>query len=608
MFDEVFDKNFKDKDDAPKFSFKLFIYLYEAYIGTQKKLQSSTIESWNSKIRPRIISFFHLQKDKEHNLIEENEDDNLMENIDNIDNKISNAAKSVENLKEILNNETEAKPSDKEKNDNFLLMTSLTNCSTINSSLISANFYDEEEIVNENIIYYTRDGRKAIQYLSTDLFLKKIIFSKFSVKEPKLTKGFIVQHSAFYKSEIIVQKVICAFYYYSQKASAEELKQIINLLNKIILEVYSSNNSITPIKEIYQNVVDFYVDISRNPEYQTIGTREIRNLLAEKEPSSYDIEFTKNILQKRKKSKVVSLKFSNSMVTHHKELKFRNYFSVLDWTTEDISRELAYLSKIQLTVVKPKEIIGARYLKKDKKITSPAVVKIIQRFDNLTFFVIEDILSYDYSKKRGKIIEKWIDIANACLSMKNFNDSLSIKSALEHYIVKGLKKTWKRVSSSYKGKLEAMNDIFNCEGNYKALREEIEKCKELKCPYIPYLGLLLKDVAFYEENMKYLKDNYLVNFQKIEAIQDLLDNFNCVNETAYNFKPVQKLDFFQCLTTKTEEELEALANQIEPKFQLYQHKKEEKRLTKVDHVFFSDRLGFGVIPLKRNSCLPLMKK
>ena len=33
--------------------------------------------------------------------------------------------------------------------------------------------------------------------------------------------------------------------------------------------------------------------------------------------------------------------------------------------------------------------------------------------------------------------------------------------------------------------------------------------------YIPYLGMLLKDLAFFEENSKYIINDILINFEKL---------------------------------------------------------------------------------------------
>lgn len=69
------------------------------------------------------------------------------------------------------------------------------------------------------------------------------------------------------------------------------------------------------------------------------------------------------------------------------------------------------ISKSLLNKIHPRELYKAIFLKKDKEKTSPNVVKCITKFNRLTSFIIEDILSYDYPKERARIYEKWVLIA-----------------------------------------------------------------------------------------------------------------------------------------------------------------------------------------------------
>jgi hypothetical protein len=41
------------------------------------------------------------------------------------------------------------------------------------------------------------------------------------------------------------------------------------------------------------------------------------------------------------------------------------------------------------------ELLNSNFSKKDKKTRAPNVTKVIQRFDKLILFIIEDIFSYD---------------------------------------------------------------------------------------------------------------------------------------------------------------------------------------------------------------------
>ncbi len=108
--------------------------------------------------------------------------------------------------------------------------------------------------------------------------------------------------------------------------------------------------------------------------------------------------------------------------------------------------------------------------------------------------------------------------------------------------------------------------------------------------YVPYLGMILKDLAFYEENSKYIVNDSLINFEKLENVQIAVSEF-------FNFKNIidkenpsipEELNFFDKLEDLKEADLEKLANNLEPEFKLYTNKKKEKRPTNIDKKFFAD--------------------
>ena len=265
------------------------------------------------------------------------------------------------------------------------------------------------------------------------------------------------------------------------------------------------------------------------------------------------------------------------------------FFDVLDWDKKEIGEKLISISKQLINKVNRREIYKAVFLKKNKDKTSPNIKENIEKFNRLTFFIIQDILSYDFAKERGKIMEKWIKIAEYCKERKDYNDCVAINSALNNYIITGLKKTNNELSKEKKDLLKQISKFCRYQGNYKKLREDMKKLSSTDF-YVPYLGMILKDLAFYEENSKYIVNDSLINFEKLENVQIAVSEF-------FNFKNIidkenpsipEELNFFDKLEDLKEADLEKLANNLEPEFKLYTNKKKEKRPTNIDKKFFAD--------------------
>ena len=95
----------------------------------------------------------------------------------------------------------------------------------------------------------------------------------------------------------------------------------------------------------------------------------------------------------------------------------------------------------------------------------------------------------------------------------------------------------------------------------------------------------MKDINFFEESSKYINENGCINFEKIEKIAQLFEiNFKFKKVEPRKKKVINELEFFDDLEDLKEEELEKIANNIEPEFKM--EKEVEKRLTNIDRKYF----------------------
>ena len=79
-----------------------------------------------------------------------------------------------------------------------------------------------------------------------------------------------------------------------------------------------------------------------------------------------------------------------------------------------------------------------------------------------------------------------------------------------------MQKTWKKVRPEYIDILKKLKMFCTCEECYKNIRKAIENCVVNKMPFIPYLGILLKDISFYEEKYRYIeKDKFKLGSLKV---------------------------------------------------------------------------------------------
>jgi len=267
----------------------------------------------------------------------------------------------------------------------------------------------------------------------------------------------------------------------------------------------------------------------------------------------------------------------------------QGYFCVTDWKTEEIGQQLMTVSKSLLRKIQPRELYRAKFLKKDKEKTSPNVVECINKFNRLTSFIMEDILSYNTAKDRAKIYEKWVLIADYCKTNKDYNDLIAIFSAFNHYIITGLKLTLKEVKTKTNSILNKIKHFCTVEGNYKNIRVDMDNCDKTGEIFIPYLGMLLRDINFFEEKSKYLNEKGYINFNKIEKINEMFKlYFKFKNKEDNKNNNIPELDFFNDLEDITEEYLEITADNLKSGFKSETSK--TKRLTNIDEKYFKKNI------------------
>lgn len=101
----------------------------------------------------------------------------------------------------------------------------------------------------------------------------------------------------------------------------------------------------------------------------------------------------------------------------------------------------------------------------------------IDQFNRVSFIVQATILENEdlKSSERAKIIKKWIEIAIACRSYKNFSSLNAIVQGLNTQCVCRLQKTWNEVPSEYKAQFDELTEMFSEDQNQKIFRQILAK-------------------------------------------------------------------------------------------------------------------------------------
>ena len=497
-----------------------------------------------------------------------------------------------------------------EKNNN-LLIRSVTLMKKISDNYNNLNkeknkdasFIDEKEIIGKNIEYlkgknenleinqYEKTNKNNISNISINLFIKKIAMDNLRTKYNLLYISFLQQYNIFLSIEIFIEKVINAFNYY-KKINSIEYPELINLLNTIILDKYKTieknENLMATIKSLYKEIKDseFLKDYLKE---DTLNVYFI--LFSENE--EFDLDLAKYSIYNRRKNNLVFLGRSNKSIKLKTKKSLidnifykKSYFYIFDYSEEEIAIKLTIISYKLMSNITINELLNSNFSKKDKKTRSPTVTKIIQRFDNLTLFIIEDIFSYDDPKKRAEVITKWIKIAEQCKNFYNFNETLVINTCFSNYLFKRAALTWKKVPNSTIKSLNSLRQFCSNNQGYINIRREMQNRRGRF--HVPYLGILLKEIVNLEEKYKYILNNGNINCCKIQKLYIIINQFFSFKNNPFIKQNDNNLDVLENLTPKDEDQLELLISKVEPKL-IITAGEDLKRKTKTDVNYYMNQ-------------------
>jgi hypothetical protein len=412
--------------------------------------------------------------------------------------------------------------------------------------------FEEDNIENKSIKY--KPNSKEIQFISIDLFLKKVALNDLNSFSDNysIIDAFINQYYAFMTIEDLIDKLFGLFFYLIKKNLT--LVNFTNFLNnftmlKYVEIIYPNNYARKTLINLYEHLK--FID-SKNKILSKYDIEQIYEIF--EQDTTYDIEYLINRLVIKKKKPCVKLKISKLP-----ELK-SNIFDVNEWDPIIIARQLSDYSHKLFSKIEYNELLMTSWTKADKLNVSPNVVKFIERFDKISLWVVEEILSYDKKSRRAKAIESFINISMECKNLKNFNDCRNILSGVNHFIIQNLHKTWKKVGEKSLETFKSLNDFCSYVKNYKQMREELKL--SLGDPCVPYLGLLLMKLAFIEEGPKYIDKGKLMNVEKIMKVNKEISFFFEFKSQLYNFNPIEYLNILYVPKPLTEKELEILADKL----------------------------------------------
>eukprot|EP01080_Neovahlkampfia_damariscottae_P001247 gene1247-11336_t len=363
---------------------------------------------------------------------------------------------------------------------------------------------------------------------TVDVLIEKLT----NEKDPKYTQQFFLTYRSFMTPYELMDQIAQRYLYiqrlqakFTEKAIKENTEPKENLQYKLTL-LRILNNFKLWLNDFYYDfdnaLVVMLVEFLRKSE-QYVPCNQIKSKL-EKKLLGTEKDATQTTFSKEADPSIIP-----------KDLKSSTVFVFTQWDPLEIARQITLIEYSIFRKITPKECFNLSWTKKNKEQTSPNIVELTKRFNDLSYWFATLIVKEEDLKSRIKVLSHVVKVITACQSINNFNAVTTINGALNNAAIHRLKKTFDGLSKEERKKLQETNELVSNTGSYKLMRDALANSAP---PTIPYLGVFLTDLTFIEEGATDTTKVGLINFGKRRLFADVLLKIQLLQQQPYHFTPI----------------------------------------------------------------------
>lgn len=117
-------------------------------------------------------------------------------------------------------------------------------------------------------------------------------------------------------------------------------------------------------------------------------------------------------------------------------------FDFIDLHPVEVARQLTILEFQLFAAIEGRELLHQCWNGPDKETAAPNVTLTISRFNQMSGWITTLMVKVKEMKPRVALLKRFIDIAQACMELNNFNSVVEIVSGLGTTAVRRLTDTW----------------------------------------------------------------------------------------------------------------------------------------------------------------------
>jgi len=164
--------------------------------------------------------------------------------------------------------------------------------------------------------------------------------------------------------------------------------------------------------------------------------------------------------------------------------------------------------------------------------------RFIAHFNKTTRWMVTVVLDQPDRGSRRQCIEQLIQVGLECRTLCNLNGVMEVIASLSSTALRRLAGTWDDVDGKLIKRLEELESLMGFTNNFSRYRRAL---KEMSAPAIPYLGVVLRDITAAHQGTPNTLPSGLLNVSKWRPILEILQSFERLQKTPYNFISLPEL-------------------------------------------------------------------
>lgn len=244
-------------------------------------------------------------------------------------------------------------------------------------------------------------------------------------------------------------------------------------------------------------------------------------------------------------------------------------FDFIDLHPLEVARQLTILEYGLFASIELKELLNQAWDSETKETSAPNVTQTIRRFNQMSGWITSLIVKITPLKPRVALLKRFIDIADECLKLDNFNSVLEIVSGLQTTSVRRLTETFEQLSDETKQTYQNLRDFLETRKNWERYRTRLNS---VTGPCVPYLGIHLTDLTMIAEKFRKkvphpdFPDVTLLNWERSSRVAEVLGLIKRLQVKRYRLHAVPYFqEYLSRLDQLSEDECMKLSQEIQPK-------------------------------------------